>query len=354
MSSYKFPGYGIGALLWIFIPLVSVASGFTQNQSVNPAHNANTICIANRNLSCVDADNGYLLWSIKLAGDGNEFYLDDNALIISDARLLTNYHPRTGAVRWKITFDVPIFPPTIDKNSVFISGEKGLVSRIDKQTGHQRWSRNIGSGWLYSTTGHSKSLTVVGQDHKMHVLAKDDGAILGKFELGQEPVYQPLISDDEQLIVSTFANKTLAMDPETGKPLWKANTVAPVFRVLSAGDKLIEATMDGTITVRSARSGEQIWSHKPFQTPNFKLSLDTLILAAVNQAGKFLVFELATGAVLHQSQLSAQSSFAPILRDKQLLLVASSGQLSRVVIASNSNTDLQPVLLTYPTKPTNR
>ncbi len=305
-----------------------VANTHAQSSSIAvSSSNSNTICFAKSEIKCFDANSSKALWSEKLNSDASEFYLDDGALIIADYQTLSNYLPDSGKLQWKTQFDSPIFPPTVVGESIFISDRDGAIFRVNKASGQALWSTTLDSGWNYIAANDANRLIAVGQDHKLRSFSANNGLLLYTFMLDQEPVYKPRMLNARELLVSTFANTTSSINTDTGTVNWQVKTDAPVFQSLIIGKRIIESSMDGSITAREIKNGRKIWKRKEFSSANFRVFADSNFVVAVDERGILHVFEINDGEPFDGFDTNNRQVLFPILHNSRLLNIADNGLL---------------------------
>jgi len=178
--------------------------------------------------------------------------------------------PSTGGVKvsqlWRVSLDGESgigFAPVAIGDSVWAASRKGVLTRVDIDTGRERWRTLTG-----------KTLTAgVGTDGLVSVVATVEGEIFaydidGKFkwsaQIGAEIVTPPAVADGTVLLRTTD-NRVLAFDSDTGNRRWTFQRQNPPLVLRQSGGVAMVPAMGfigmpgGRLVALGLSSGSPRW-----------------------------------------------------------------------------------------------
>lgn len=181
----------------------------------------------------------------------------------------------SGSERWraKVTSEV-IAAPLITQGTVYVRSNDGRISAFDAANGERRWFSEHELPAL-TIRGNAPLAWAPGvlfsgnDDGTLSALALQDGRVLwqqtvgtpdGRTELERmaDVDSAPLI-DGTQLFVSSFKNRTVAIDGPTGRPMWQSEHGGiGGMGVASAG--LAVSSPAGTVYLLDKTNGVALWS----------------------------------------------------------------------------------------------
>ena len=168
----------------------------------------------------------------------------------------------TGAVPF---FSVPEAfntTPTVAQHTLYVGSEAGVLRALDARTGHKLWDHDtraplscpplFAGGRLYIGNGNGMVYCFLPGGTKVWVRQLPDGLS------GQPALVQQL------LIVATTRGAVYALDPTTGKPVWRrdlqsSDASTPVFSPVTAAPPLALVGSDtGCLYVLKAGTGRPV------------------------------------------------------------------------------------------------
>lgn len=139
--------------------------------------------------------------------------------------------------------------PSGDHNLYFVSLDGEIQWKL--QTKNSLWSSPINN----ENTGYLSSL-----DHNLYAFQLLDGKVIWKVDLGGAAVASPALGEDGTIFVGTLSNEMLAIDPSSGKFLWRYPTTNAVWsQPLIMNGILYFGDLSGTLYALDGKKGEPIW-----------------------------------------------------------------------------------------------
>jgi outer membrane protein assembly factor BamB len=263
----------------------------------------------------------------------------------------------SGVELWKFAYDEELDPkyydggpsatPTVDGGRVYAVSKHGLVYCLNAADGKELWHRNVATelGMEIPTWGFAGSAHVEGKRVILNV--GDAGLALDK-DTGKE-VWQsaktpggystpfPAQIDGHRVIVLFSANDVMAVDPASGKQLWRSpwkteyevNAADPIV----SGNRVYISSGYGSgnalLEIKDGKA-KQVWMNKEirahFVTP---IAIGNYIYGIDGSAGdndsRLKCLDMATGKVLWSSSTASTGSLAAA--DGKLIWITGKGEL---------------------------
>ena len=180
----------------------------------------------------------------------------------------------TGAERWRGEVGAEITAPAaIGQGAVLVRSNDGRITAFDAASGERRWF------W----TSQAPALTVRGEDAPVlgpgyvfagnddgtvAALALQDGRVLWSLPIAQQEGRSELermadgdgmpVLDGTTLFVSSYRERTMAIDAPSGRPLWQQDH-GTAARLGVGADKVVVADRNGTVWGLDKATGSSIW-----------------------------------------------------------------------------------------------
>ncbi|UNK57419.1 outer membrane protein assembly factor BamB [Pseudoxanthomonas daejeonensis] len=181
----------------------------------------------------------------------------------------------SGTERWraKVTSEV-IAAPLVTQGTVYVRSNDGRISAFDAANGERRWFSEHELPAL-TVRGNAPLAWAPGvlfsgnDDGTLSALALQDGRVLwqqaigtpdGRTELERMADVDsgPLI-DGTLLFVSSFKNRTVAIDGPTGRPMWQSE-YGGIGGMGVGPSGLLVSSPTGTVYLLDKNSGAALWS----------------------------------------------------------------------------------------------
>lgn len=159
--------------------------------------------------------------------------------------------------------DTYVFHPIVVGDSVYASGIKGKVMRVEVATGRIVWETNA-DATVTAGPGSDGNVTAVGS-LKGDVFAYDNtGKQIWKEKVGSEVLTEPLVGQG-MVIVRTIDSRIVALDAKTGRRLWVYQRSQTPLNLRSAlgmvfvGNALVTGFPGGKIGALNLSNGTIRW-----------------------------------------------------------------------------------------------
>lgn len=258
-----------GATVWTFKAGAAVASGTAVDNLRVYFHDRNGAVHA------LDKADGKSSWKFSTSGERQwdywDYYLSTPAADDRQVYFGSGDHhvyavdKRTGHLRWKIrTGNIVHGEPVISGEKVIVGGFDGRVYAIDRGTGRILWKfKTVGNayfrnGEIPGAVAVSDGLVFVGgRDYNIYALLEDTGTGAWNDMTPSWIVGQPLVIDEELVVVNSDGSKVFSYGSKSGKLNWEFQNSYNMFAGARAiGTKhLAVAGLDGRITILSREDG---------------------------------------------------------------------------------------------------
>jgi outer membrane protein assembly factor BamB len=275
-----------------------------------------------RHLFCIAADDGSIVWqkTIPAQSDKNEYNTWGVAM-----------HGYASST------------PAVDETGVYIFfGETGVLA-FD-HAGEPLWQTSCGEGTHAFGAGNSpvlyKNLVIANasvESGDMIALKKSDGSEVwrqsGIEQAWNTPVIYHALSGANELAV-TISGKILALNPDTGQPLWNCSGIDDyICPQITVQDGILYATggrRSKLIAVRSGGSGDvtdshRVWEIEKGSNVSSPVYHDGNLYWAKEQGGILYCANATTGEMLYEERLDPRPNriyASPLLADGRLYYVS--------------------------------
>jgi outer membrane protein assembly factor BamB len=232
MLSLRFPAFALAALL---AGALTACAGGTANQSwAGLAVKGDMAYLAhNMFVSAVHLDSGQMAWQYPEEGDRATLFYSD-PLIDSGGDLVVGAYngsvvkldSATGTLKWKTEGDgEKIIAPIAEgpDGAYYVSSESGDLFVLDPDTGSERSRIKLGATSWGPMAVNGTRIYVATIEHKVFAVNCETAAVDWTVDLGAS-VAGGINLVDGKLVVGTFADTVVALDPQTGGKLWESKT----------------------------------------------------------------------------------------------------------------------------------
>ena len=289
--------------------------------------------VAERYVVLLDRATGEVLWRSRLHGTIHSGpLLDADRLYVGTQ---TNPEGRAYALRlkdgkiiWKTTVGSVEAPLGLDGDALFIGTEEGLVLRLGTAGGTVAWRRRLSGAVRAAPVPTPEGIAVVTTSDTLYLLDKATGEIRQRMHTPGTVLGSPAL-DGLRLFFGTMDGHILEVDLPTLAVRWDRAAGDAVYGSPAlAGDTLYAVARNGTLWIIPTASPDAARS-LPLDivvtagpTP---LASGMILAAGVN--GEVLLVDRASGAVLWRAHLDGPIEQPPLVRDRQLVVVAGRGDI---------------------------
>lgn len=157
--------------------------------------------------------------------------------------------------------------------TLYIAGQKGVVTAIDRHNGQKRWEVKTQSP-LYTGISYSQGILLVGtQDGHIEALSASNGAQVWRQKLLGVPAVPP-VGNGQLAIVRTLFGAVESFNLQDGSEEWAYLFPRSEFSVRGAAPptflngNILIAGDTGTLSLINAETGAEIWSRVLSQPQN--------------------------------------------------------------------------------------
>ncbi len=300
-----------------FFPLTALWTRDMEDALVDGAALSGTrifVALRSGELRALDLATGTILWTVPrvvagplAATDGQVFVQLEDAIVSHDVV--------TGRERWLVPLPGPLAAPlTVISGVLLASTDAGEVIGLRAADGQQIWRRALGSPMRGRAAGDGDHrLFIVLRDGRTVALDLNTGAPLWTMELGGE-LSDPLAYQGRVYVGST-TNFFYALDAANGRVHWKWRAGGDVAGPSAAdADRVYFVSLDNVLRAVSRGGGNQQWRKdvptRPAVGP--MLAGDTVIIAGV--APELDGFNVVDGAAAGQYLADGEFAGPPLLR----------------------------------------
>jgi outer membrane protein assembly factor BamB len=234
--------------------------------------NEETAFIAyNTHVYAVNLTDGSEVWRFPQEPDNQITFYTEPALTTDGQLIVGSYNntlysidPESGRLNWTFTGVRNRFvaSPLATERGIFAANADKNVYALDFE-GNLRWTFGLDSeSWARPVSDpECTCLYVTSMDHTVYALDPESGKLLWRSrDLGGAIVGTPALSEDGALYVGTFGSAMLALDSQDGEELWRFPTEGWVWSgpALSE-DRLYFGDLNGYFYAVDARTGTQVW-----------------------------------------------------------------------------------------------
>ena len=286
---------------------------------------------ADRNLVLVDRSSGEVLWRSHLDGSVRSGpLLDEDRLYVATESQQGRVYAvrlRDGRRLWRAQAGSVTAPLAFDGDAIYAATEAGLVLRLEPKRGTVQWRRPLSgavrAGPLVTPTG----LVVATTSDTLYLLDRETGAVRSRLSLPGAVLATPA-TDGRRVYLATANGRIIAVDLASWSVTWDR----------AAGDAVYgaPALVADTLFVL-ARDG-RLWMI-PVDTPDAATSHTLDIVATAGPtplasgvlvgsvSGEVLLVDPKSGAIRWRAQVAGPIEEPPLVRDRQVVVVAGRGNI---------------------------
>ncbi len=271
-----------------------------------------------------------------LAVKGDLAFLAHNSFI-------TAVHLDTGQKAWQYPekADTKVLfycDPLIDSKGDLVAGAyNGSVVKLDSATGALKWATEGDGEKIIApiAEGPDGAYYVSSENGDLLVLDPATGAIKNRIALGKATSWGPMAINGTRIYVATIEHKVLAVNFETGTVDWSVDLGASIAGGVNLVDgKLVVGTFTNNIIALDPQTGNKLWETATdgwvWQAP----VVDGETLYATDLGGELRAVTLADGAPVWSTSMGFAIQAGPaVLGDK--VFAGTSKGIARAYSAAN-------------------
>ncbi|GAB3261774.1 PQQ-binding-like beta-propeller repeat protein [Larkinella harenae] len=181
-----------------------------------------------------------------------------------------------GRVRWRFSTGGKVYStPMIRKNRVVVASTDGTIYCLDKQAGRLRWKQETGKPIVASPLIDRNTVFIGSSEGKFRALSLKDGSLRWTFGGVNGFVESVPVVDKRNVYFGSWGSSLYALNKKTGDSIWrwtngKSRNFSPAACVpVLVHNRLFIQTPDRTVTAIDPRTGKNLWKtsqHKGFES----------------------------------------------------------------------------------------
>jgi outer membrane protein assembly factor BamB len=288
--------------------------------------------VSDRLVALIDRATGEVFWRQRLAGtvhggpllDGDRLYAATEATPESRVYAL---RLRTGKPLWSTAATGVQAPLAIDGQGVYAAGEDGTVLKLDDESGKQAWRRRLPGAVRAAPVVTSEGIVVATTTDSLFLLDAARGTIRARVPTTGAVVGTPVLGE-RRLFIATTAGRIAELELPSLATRWTRQTEDGVYGAMAlVADTLYALARDGALWLIPVDAPDQA---RVLRLEIVSLAGPTPVAAGVLVAGvsgEVLLVDRADGKILWRAQLDGPIEQPPIVRDRQLVVVAGRGDI---------------------------
>lgn len=288
--------------------------------------------LGERYVVLLDRTTGQVIWRTRLHGtiQGGPL-LDEDRLYAAtqttpEGRVYA-LRLKNGDIIWKTRVGSVEAPLAFDGDALFAGTEEGLVVRLDAERGSIAWRRRLAGAVRAAPVVTPDGLAVMTTSDTLYLLDPVTGEIRGRMHTPGSVLSAPAL-DGHRLLMGTTGGHLLEVQLPALTIAWDRAAGDAVYGSPAlSGDTMYALARDGTLWIVPLTS--------PDAARSLKLDLvalagptpiaSGLLVAGVN--GEVLLVNRDNGSVVWRAHLDGPIEQPPLVRDRQLVVIAGRGDI---------------------------
>ncbi|HWC75683.1 MAG TPA: PQQ-binding-like beta-propeller repeat protein [Gemmatimonadales bacterium] len=289
---------------------------------------------ADRYLTLIDRSSGDVLWRTRLDGtvrsgpllDADRLYIATEAQ--PEGRVYA-VRLRDGKTLWKTRIGSVAAPLTFDGDALYAGTEEGVVFRLDPEHGNVTWHRALHGAVRAGPVATPQGLVVTTTTDTLFLLDRETGIVHGHLPLPGAVLATPA-TDGRRVYLATTNGTVIAVSLAPLSIQWD----------FPAGDAVYGAPALVADTLYVLSRDGQLWIIPTEAVHNaMNVSLDIVATAGPTPiesgggilvgsvSGEILLIDRESGAIKWRTQIAGPIEEPPLVRDRQLVVVAGRGNI---------------------------
>lgn len=287
---------------------------------------------ADRSIVLVDRTSGDVLWRSRLDGTVRSGpLLDEDRLYIGsesqpDGRVYA-VRLRDGRILWRARAGSVAAPLAFDGEALYAGTEEGLVLRLDPERGSIEWRGLLPGAVRAGPVVTPHGLVVATTSDTLYLLDRNTGTIRSRLRIPGSVLATPA-TDGRRLYLGTMNGRIVAVDLGSWSISWDRPAGDAVYGAPAlVGDTLYVLARNGRLWMIPVDAPDAATSH----------ALDIVTIAGPTPlasgvlvgsvSGEILLVDPATGAIRWRAQVVGPIEEPPLVRDRQVVVVAGRGNI---------------------------
>ncbi|PYP09793.1 MAG: hypothetical protein DMD59_07670 [Gemmatimonadetes bacterium] len=289
---------------------------------------------ADRNLVLLDRASGEVLWRSHLDGTVRSGpLLDEDRLYVAtesqpDGRVYA-VRLRDGRRLWRVRAGSVTAPLAFDGDAIYAGTEDGVVLRLEPEHGRVQWRASLSGAVRAGPLSTPSGLVVATTSDTLYLIDRETGIVRSRLKLPGAVLATPA-TDGRRVYLATTSGRIIALDLATWTVAWDR----------AAGDAVYGAPALARDTLFALARDGRLWTI-PVDTPDAASSHTLDIVATAGPtplasgggvlvgsvSGEILLVDAASGTIRWRAQVTGPIEEPPLVRDRQVVVVAGRGNI---------------------------
>ena len=287
---------------------------------------------ADRYVVVVDRASGDVLWRSRLDGTARAGPLldEDRLYIATEAQPEGRVYAlrlRDGKTLWKRDVGSVAAPLTFDGDALYAGTEDGVVFRLDSEHGNVAWHRALPGSVRAGPVATPYGLVVTTTTDTLYVLDRETGVVHAHLPLPGAVLATPA-SDGRRVYLATTNGTVMAVALSPFSVEWDFPAGDAVYGAPAlVADTLFVLARDGELWIIPTEAPQRGTHHRLdiVATAGPTPLVSGVLVGSVS--GEVLLVDRETGAIKWRTQVAGPIEEPPLVRDRQLVVIAGRGNI---------------------------
>jgi outer membrane protein assembly factor BamB len=240
-----------------------------------------------------------------------------------------------GAQRWKFpaepqaSFTTFAIPTMTTDRQLLVSGYDNKLYSLNPENGNSSWSfEGAANRYIGNPLVNGETIYAPNSDNKLYTL-NTDGSLQWTFS-SQQPIWsQPVLTNDNVLVVASMDHNIYGVDPLNGEELWSLDTGGALVSTPTLGeDEIIYiGTLNHQVLAINGASGRVVWT---YDAPGWVWGSPTLFddqLFIGDLEGTVIALDSISGSQLWSVDTEGAITGGPLVKDDHIYVANENGQV---------------------------
>jgi outer membrane protein assembly factor BamB len=287
---------------------------------------------SDRYVVLLDRSSGDVLWRSRLEGTmrAGPLLEQDRLYVATEAQPEGRVYAirlRDGKEIWKTRVGSVVAPLAFDGEALYAGTEHGLVLRLEPEKGRVIWRHQLEGAVRGGPIATPFGLVVTTTTDMLYLLDRATGAIRARLPLPGAVLSTPA-SDGRHIYLATSDGQVMAVDLDPLSVRWDRHAGDAIYGAPAlVGDTLYVLTRDGRLFIIPVNAPDGATNH-PLDivaTAGPTPLVSGVLVGSVS--GEVLLVDPATGAIKWRTQVVGPVEEPPVVRDRQLVVIAGHGNI---------------------------
>ena len=287
---------------------------------------------ADRNLILLDRASGEILWRSHLDGTVRAGPLldEDRLYVATESQPQGRVYAvrlRDGRQLWRARAGSITAPLAFDGEALYAGTEAGVVLRLEPERGTTQWRVSVSGAVRAGPLITPNGLVVTTTSDTLYLLDRQSGSVRSRLMLPGTVLATPA-TDGRHIYLATTSGRVVAVDLTSWTIMWDRAAGDAVYGAPAlVGDTLFVLSRDGRLWRIPVGAPDVATSHALdiVATAGPTPLASGVLVGSVS--GELLLVDPASGAIRWRAQVTGPIEEPPLVRDRQVVVVAGRGNI---------------------------